>query len=88
MGGLLFAQPPAVFRINVTSYTTKAINYQHRSGATKIDFQGSPSRPHVEAKVQSKQGLSKSSSATCNRHQERLGVSDLCLRAVTPELSV
>ena len=38
--------------------TTKAINYQHRSGSTKIDFRGTPLMPaaHGEAKVESKQG--------------------------------
>ena len=61
VGGLLSAQPPPavpVFRISVTARTAKAINYQHRSGATKIDFQGTDLLPmaHGEAKVESKQG--------------------------------
>ncbi len=44
--------------INVVDRTAKAINYQHRSGATKIDFRGTPLLPdsHGQAKVESKQG--------------------------------
>ncbi len=47
-----------VFRVSVTARTAKAINYQHRSGATKIDFHGTELLPlsHGEAKVESKQG--------------------------------
>ena len=47
-----------VFRVTVTSRTAKAINYQHRSGATKIDFRGNELLPNArgEAKVESKQG--------------------------------
>ena len=42
----------------VTARTAKAINYQHRSGATKIDFRGTELLPgsRGEAKVESKQG--------------------------------
>ena len=29
-----------IYRVSVTSRTTKAINYQHRSGSTTIDFRG------------------------------------------------
>src|ERR1700674_1650237 len=51
-------QPIYTITINVVDRTTKAINYQHRSGATKIDFRGTPLMPaaHGEAKVESKQG--------------------------------
>jgi outer membrane protein OmpA-like peptidoglycan-associated protein len=44
--------------VNVVERTTKAVNYQHRSGATKIDFRGTPLLPeaHGQAKVESKQG--------------------------------
>jgi len=60
VGGLLYAQAPPtnVFRVSVTARTAKAINYQHRSGATKIDFKGTDLLPaaHGEAKVESKQG--------------------------------
>jgi hypothetical protein len=51
-------QPIYTITINVVDRTTKAINYQHRNGATKIDFRGTPLMPaaHGEAKVESKQG--------------------------------
>src|SRR5437762_3744252 len=51
-------QPIYTITINVVDRTTKAINYQHRSGATKIDFRGTPLMPaaRAEAKVESKQG--------------------------------
>ncbi len=44
--------------INVVERTAKAINYRHRSGATKIDFKGTALMPKAngEAKVESKQG--------------------------------
>jgi outer membrane protein OmpA-like peptidoglycan-associated protein len=47
-----------IYRVTVTERTAKAISYQHRSGATKIDFGGTPLMPnaHGEAKVESKQG--------------------------------
>ncbi len=47
-----------VFRVTVVERTAKAINYQHRSGATKIDFAGTSLMPKAsgEAKVESKQG--------------------------------
>jgi outer membrane protein OmpA-like peptidoglycan-associated protein len=47
-----------IYRINVVERTTKAVNYNNRGGATKIDFLGTPLLPkaHGEAKVESKQG--------------------------------
>lgn len=47
-----------IYRVNVTARTAKAINYRHRSGATKIDFKGTELMPKSrgEAKVESKQG--------------------------------
>src|SRR6202795_1715947 len=72
--GVLSAQTPAqerkenanreaagltpIYRVTVTERTAKAISYQHRSGATKIDFAGTPLMPgaHGQAKVESKQG--------------------------------
>src|ERR1044071_5990151 len=47
-----------IYRVTVTARTAKAINYQHRSGATKIDFRGTELMPAArgEAKVESKQG--------------------------------
>jgi len=50
-------QPP-IYRVTVTEKIAKAISYQHRSGATKIDFGGTALMPnaHGEAKVESKKG--------------------------------
>src|SRR5436305_6708700 len=47
-----------VYRVNVVARTMKAINYNHRSGAIKIEFRGTALLPkaHGEAKVESKQG--------------------------------
>jgi outer membrane protein OmpA-like peptidoglycan-associated protein len=47
-----------IFRVEVVARTTKAINYRHRGGSTKIDFRGTPLLPEArgEAKVESKQG--------------------------------
>ncbi len=44
--------------INVVEREATAINYQHRAGATTIDFRGTPLLPEArgEAKVESKQG--------------------------------
>jgi len=52
------AGAPPIYRVNVTQRSAKAINYQHRSGATKIDFRGTEMLPKArgEAKVESKQG--------------------------------
>jgi outer membrane protein OmpA-like peptidoglycan-associated protein len=49
---------PPIYRVSVTARTAKAINYQQRSGATKIDFRGTElmSKARGEAKVESKQG--------------------------------
>ena len=50
-----------LFTITVVGRTTKAINYNHRSGATMIGFQGTALMPAArgEAKVESKQGVIK-----------------------------
>ncbi|HEU0141697.1 MAG TPA: OmpA family protein, partial [Bryobacteraceae bacterium] len=47
-----------IYRVTVTARTARAINYQHRSGATKIDFRGTEllAGARGEAKVESKQG--------------------------------
>src|ERR1700676_4561415 len=47
-----------IYRVNVVARTTKAINYRHRSGSTKVDFQGTALMPRArgDAKVDSKQG--------------------------------
>jgi outer membrane protein OmpA-like peptidoglycan-associated protein len=51
------AQTPT-FRVVVTSRTTQAVNYKHRSGATKVDFAGTELMPAAngQAKVESKKG--------------------------------
>jgi outer membrane protein OmpA-like peptidoglycan-associated protein len=45
-------------RVNVVSRTTRAVSYRHRSGATKINFQGTDLMPAAagQAKVESKRG--------------------------------
>src|SRR5579872_2463606 len=50
-----------IYRVTVIARTTKAINYNHRSGSTKIDFRGTPLLPEArgEARVESKQGVIK-----------------------------
>jgi outer membrane protein OmpA-like peptidoglycan-associated protein len=50
-----------IYRITVVSRTTKAINYNHRSGSTKIGFRGTALLPDArgEASVESKQGVIK-----------------------------
>jgi outer membrane protein OmpA-like peptidoglycan-associated protein len=47
-----------IYRVSVTERTAKAISYQHRNGATKIDFRGTSLMPKArgEAKVESKKG--------------------------------
>jgi outer membrane protein OmpA-like peptidoglycan-associated protein len=52
------AGSPPIYRVTMTARTTKAISYQHRSGATKIDFRGTELLPGArgEARVESKQG--------------------------------
>lgn len=50
-----------IYRVTVVARTTKAINYNHRSGSTKIGFRGTALMPQAagEAKVESKQGVIK-----------------------------
>jgi outer membrane protein OmpA-like peptidoglycan-associated protein len=50
--------PTPTFRLNVVSRTTRAVSYRHRSGTTKINFQGTDLMPGAagEAKVASKRG--------------------------------
>ena len=47
-----------LYRVTVVQRTAQAINYRHRSGATKVDFKGTELMPRArgEAKVESKQG--------------------------------
>jgi len=50
--------PTPSYRINVVSRTTPAVSYRHRSGTTKLNFQGTELMPSAagEAKVESKRG--------------------------------
>jgi outer membrane protein OmpA-like peptidoglycan-associated protein len=47
-----------VFRVKVVSRSTKAVNYRHRGGSTKVDFKGTSLMPMAKgsAKVNSKEG--------------------------------
>ena len=47
-----------IFRVNVVSRTTKAVNYRHRGGSTTVDFKGTDLMPDIKgrAKVDSKAG--------------------------------
>ena len=47
-----------IYRVNVVARTTKAINYRHRSGSTRVDFQGTALMPRAkgDAKVDIHQG--------------------------------
>src|SRR5882724_8389379 len=55
------ARTAPVFRITVVARTIKAINYHHRTGMTKIDFQGTELMPEAkgDANVESKMGSTK-----------------------------
>jgi hypothetical protein len=47
-------QPPSpVFKVNVVSKSTKAINYRHRSGSTTINFVGTALMPKAKDKPES-----------------------------------
>ena len=50
--------PTPVFRVTVISRSVQAVNYQHRSGASKLDFAGTDLMPSAngQAKVESKKG--------------------------------
>jgi outer membrane protein OmpA-like peptidoglycan-associated protein len=50
--------PTPTFRVIVVSRSVPAVNYQHRSGASKLDFAGTDLMPSAngEAKVNSKRG--------------------------------
>jgi hypothetical protein len=51
--------PPPIFRIEVVARSTQAVNYLHRGGSTKIDFEGTPLLPMARgsAKVESERGV-------------------------------
>ena len=50
--------PTPLFSVNEVSRTIQAVNYQHRSGATNVDFAGTALLPSADgtAKVRSKRG--------------------------------
>jgi outer membrane protein OmpA-like peptidoglycan-associated protein len=50
--------PTPIFRVNVVSRSVQAVNYKHRSGASKLDFAGTDLMPGAngQAKVESKKG--------------------------------
>src|ERR1700732_2941360 len=50
--------PQPIYRITVVSRTLQAVNYEHRGGPTKIDFQGTVLLPKSkgEATIESKRG--------------------------------
>ncbi len=50
--------PTPIFRVNVVSRNVQAVNYEHRSGASKVDFAGTDLTPSAngEAKVNSRRG--------------------------------
>src|SRR5579884_1730069 len=57
--------PPAqdsstpIFRVEVVGRTAQAVNYRHRGGSTKVDFQGTALMPMAkgDAKVESERGV-------------------------------
>jgi outer membrane protein OmpA-like peptidoglycan-associated protein len=79
-----------VFRVNVVSRTTKAVNYRHRGGSTTVDIKGTDLMPEVKgrAKVDSKAGR-----LTVNVELSKLGPASkfgpqyltYVLWAITPE---
>jgi outer membrane protein OmpA-like peptidoglycan-associated protein len=54
-------QPMPIFRVTVVSRTTKAINYNHRTGSTHVDFRGTELMPAARgnATVDSRLGSTK-----------------------------
>src|ERR1700676_2298267 len=52
------SDPQPIYRVTVVSRTLQAINYEHRSGPTKIDFEGTVLLPRAkgDATVESKRG--------------------------------
>ncbi len=79
-----------IFRVTVTSRTTKAINYHHRTGTTMVDLRGTALMPAAlgTAKVQSNTGATK---MTVDLHKMSMPTSfgpeylTYVLWAITPE---
>jgi outer membrane protein OmpA-like peptidoglycan-associated protein len=79
-----------VFRVNVVSRTTKAVNYRHRGGSTTVDIKGTSLMPLItgKAKVDSKAGrLQVNVSLSKLNSPKRIGPQYLTfvLWAITPE---
>ena len=79
-----------VFRVNVVSRTTKAVNYRHRGGSTTVDFKGTSLMPEArgKAKVDSKAGrLEINAEFSQVQPAGKFGVEylTLVLWAITPE---
>ncbi|MGH9665808.1 MAG: OmpA family protein, partial [Bryobacteraceae bacterium] len=58
-GQLTSTGPTPIFRVEVVARTTQAVNYRHRGGSTRIDFQGTAmsSASKGQAKVESERGV-------------------------------
>lgn len=56
--GAQASQSSPLYQVTVVARTTKAINYRHLSGATRIDFKGTVLMPlaHGDARVEGKRG--------------------------------
>src|SRR5262249_20877333 len=52
------SQPAPIYHVTVVEWTTRAVNYQYRSGPTLIDFRGTVLMPKAkgQAMVESRQG--------------------------------
>jgi len=79
-----------IYRVTVVARTTKAINYNHRSGATEIDFRGTALMPEAQgqAKVESKRGVIEIDASMAKlRPPSQFGAEYLTyvLWAITPE---
>jgi outer membrane protein OmpA-like peptidoglycan-associated protein len=79
-----------LFRVNVVSRTTKAVNYRHRGGSTSVDFKGTDLMPLAggKGKVDSKAGrLQVNAEFTHMQPPGKLGGQYLTyvLWAITPE---
>lgn len=57
-GNVEHMSPIPTFRVTVISRSVQAVNYKHRSGASKVDFAGTDLMPAAngQAKVESKKG--------------------------------
>jgi hypothetical protein len=69
------------YKVTVISRTARAVNYQHRGGATKLDFAGTELMPQAngQAKVESKKATSKSKWNLAICKNPRLSVTNISL---------